>query len=89
MSRMLAMVLICLAGCLPLRMEDGRAPGTSVSGQRPSPPPPPVSPKQVTPDNARDVSSALWDEMDRAEQVDLSPQVDSSHVDSPAPKKKK
>ena len=35
------------------------------------PPPPPVTPAQVEPDNAHKMSDALWDEMDRQAQDEL------------------
>lgn len=56
-------LLIC-TGCLEI---DVRLREPSVQ-QTPAPPPPqPVSVQQITPENARDMAQALWDELDREE----------------------
>ena len=56
-------LLIC-TGCLEIDVRL-REPGVQ---QTPAPPPlPPVSPEQLTPENARDMAQSLWDELDREE----------------------
>ena len=88
MSRLVpasTLLILACAGCLPVQtVEVDRILGNSVSTTRPMPAPTPVNPKQVTRENARDVSSALWDELDRAEQDEFLPANNS-----PTPKKKK
>lgn len=81
-----ALLLVVGAGCLPMRMElDKATPDKHVSKSRPIPKSfAPVTPQQVTKENARDMSAALWEEMDRAEVGDLLPEDNS-----PTPKKKK
>lgn len=85
------LLLLGAAGCWPqspllsLRVQGEK--GTLDSHVTKSPLIPkmvaPVTPAQVTKENARDMSTALWDEMDRAEQCDLLPEIKS-----PMPKKK-
>jgi hypothetical protein len=56
-------MLVC-TGCLEI---DVRLREPNVQ-QTPAPPPlAPVSVDQVTPENARDMAQALWDELDREE----------------------
>lgn len=73
----MALVLMVAAGCLPLRPEKDQprphvvqAPPIQRTFAR-------VTPQQVTRENARDMSAALWDEMDQAEQGDLLPELNS------------
>ncbi|MBM4070143.1 MAG: hypothetical protein FJ271_14500 [Planctomycetes bacterium] len=73
------------AGCLPTRPEESKV--SHISASRPIPRTfSAVTPQQVTKDNARDLSTALWDEMDRAEASDLLPEDHSPK--SATPKKK-
>ena len=59
-------VLTCL-GCVSTRDK-----GTTGTMKAPNAPPPsPVMPAQVQPENAHKISQALWDEMDRQAQDEM------------------
>jgi len=59
--------LLTSLGCVSTR--DKGATGTSLKVHEP--PPPSVMPAQVQPENARKISQALWDEMDRQAQDEM------------------
>jgi hypothetical protein len=62
--RLTAALLLLCTGCLEIdvRLRDPSA--------HPAPAPPlpqPITAEQITPENARDMAQALWDELDREE----------------------